>query len=156
MRAVTSIVFHLMMFPHEGKIVMVDHITYHDMQGLTTPTNFIPAITTIEPQGVTTHANVIPAINTMVDNTPAPPLLNVGPGLFVDASMMAHFSLVSPPWTQNETADLCMVSPSTAAATPTTTTTSSVATTPTTAATSPAVAALCIGETTTSPPHATS
>ena len=30
MRAVASTVFHLMMFPHEGKIVMVDQLTYHD------------------------------------------------------------------------------------------------------------------------------
>ena len=82
MRAVASIVFHLMMFPHEGNIVMVYQLTYHDPQGLTTPTNVIPTITTIEPQGMTTHNNVIPTINTMVDNTPASPLLNVGPGLF--------------------------------------------------------------------------
>ena len=115
MRAVTSTVFHLMMFPHEGKIVTVDQLTYHDPQGLTTPTNVIPTITTIEPQGVTIQANVVSAINTMVENTPASPLLNVGLGLFVDTTMMAPFSLVSPPLTQNEIPDLCMVSSSTAA-----------------------------------------
>ena len=82
MRAVASTIFCLMMFPHEGKIMMVDQITYHDPQGLTTPTNVIPTITTIEPQGAATHANVIPAINTMVDNALASPLLNVGPGMF--------------------------------------------------------------------------
>ena len=48
MRAVASTVFHLMMFPHEGNIVMVDQLTYHDLQGLTVPPNVIPAITTIE------------------------------------------------------------------------------------------------------------
>ena len=57
MQAVASTVFHLMMFPHEGKIVTVDHLTYHDPQGLTTPANVIPTITTIEPQGTNTHAN---------------------------------------------------------------------------------------------------
>ena len=88
MREVTSIVFHLMMFPHEGKIVIVDQLTYHDPQGLTAPTNIIPTITTIEPPRTTTHANVVPAINTMVDNTPSYPLLNVGPGLFVNPTMM--------------------------------------------------------------------
>ena len=107
MRAVASTVFHLMMFPHEGKIVTVDQLTYHDLQGLTTPANVIPTITT--------HTKVIPTTNTMVENTPASPLLNVGPGLFADTSMMAPFPLVSPPPTQNETADLCMVSSSTAA-----------------------------------------
>ena len=94
--------------------MIVDQLTYHDLQGLTTPTNLIPTITTIEPQGMTTHANVVPTINTMVDNTLASPLLNVGLRLFVDTTMMAHFPLVSPPPTQNETADLCMVSSSTA------------------------------------------
>ena len=114
MRAIASTVFHLMMFPHEGKIVTVDQLIYHDPQGLTTPTIVIPTITAIEPQGTTTHANVIPAINTMVDNTPSSLLLNVGPGLFVDTTMTTHFPLVSPPPTQNETADLCMFSFSTA------------------------------------------
>ena len=51
MRAVVSTVFRLMMFPHEGNIVVVDQVTYHDPQGLTAPANVIPTITTIEPQG---------------------------------------------------------------------------------------------------------
>ena len=64
MRAVTSTVFHLMMFPHKGKIVLVDQLTYHDPQGLTALANVLHTITTIEPQGTTIHANVVPAINT--------------------------------------------------------------------------------------------
>ena len=104
-----------MMFPHEGKIVTVDKLTYHDPQGLIAPTNIIPTITTIESQGVTAHANVIPVTNTMVENTPASPPLNVGPGLFTDPTMMAPFPLMSPLLTQNETANLYMVSSSTAA-----------------------------------------
>ena len=104
-----------MMFPHEGKIVTVDQLTYHDPQGLTVPANVIPTITTIEPQGVTAHANVIPATNLVVENTPTYPPLNVGPGLFTDPTMTTPFPLVSPPPTQNETIDLCMVSSSTAA-----------------------------------------
>ena len=95
MRDVTSIVFHLMMFPHEGKIMTVDQLTYHDPQGLTTPANIIPMINTIHPQGLTTLANIIPAVNTMVDNIPASPLLNVGPRLFVNTTMMASFSSVT-------------------------------------------------------------
>ena len=31
MRAIASTVFHLMMLPHKGKIVMVDQLTYHDL-----------------------------------------------------------------------------------------------------------------------------
>ena len=68
MRVVASTFFHLMMFLHDGKIMTVNQLTYHDPQGLTTPTNVIPTINTINPQGMTTHANVIPAVNTMVDN----------------------------------------------------------------------------------------
>ena len=115
MRDIMSTIFHLMMFPHEEKIVMVDHLTYHDPQGLTAPTNVIPTITTTELQGVTTHANVIPVSNTVVENTPASPPLNVGPALFTDPTMTAPFPLMSPPLTQKQTADLCMVSSSTAA-----------------------------------------
>ena len=115
MRVVASTIFRLMMFPHEGNILMVDQLTYHDPQGLTTPMNVIPTITTIEPQGATTHANIIPVTNTVVENTPASLLLNVGPGLFTDPTMMAPFLLVLPPPTQKQTADLCIVSSSTAA-----------------------------------------
>ena len=91
MRAVASTFFHLMMFPHEGKIVTIDQLTYHDPQGLTTPANIIPMINTIDLQGMTTHSNVIPAVNTMVDNIQASPLLNVGHGLFADTTMKATF-----------------------------------------------------------------
>ena len=31
MRAVTSTVFHLMMFPHKGNIMIVGQFTYHDL-----------------------------------------------------------------------------------------------------------------------------
>ena len=82
MRAIASTIFHLMRFPHEGKIMTVDQLTYHDPQGLTAPASVIPTINTIDLQGMTTHANVIPPVNTMVNNIPASPLLNVGPGLF--------------------------------------------------------------------------
>ena len=113
MRAVVSTIFHLMMFPHKGKIMMVDQLTYHDPQGIMAPTNVIPTINTIDPQGMTTQANVIPVVNTMVDNILASPLLNVGPGLFFNTTMTAPFPLVSPLLTPNETADLCMISSNT-------------------------------------------
>ena len=112
MRAISSTVFHLMMFPHEGKIVTVDQLTYHDPQGLTAPTNFIPTITTVESHRATTHGNFIPVTNIVVENTPSSPLLNVGPRLFTNPTMMAPFPLVSPPLTQKQTVDLCMVSSS--------------------------------------------
>ena len=93
----------------------VDQLTYHNPQGLMEPTNIIPMVNTIDLQGMTTHTNVIPAVNTMVDNIPASQLLNVGPGLFFDTTMMDSFPLVSPPLTQNETVNLGMLSSSTVA-----------------------------------------
>ena len=111
MRAVASTIFHLMMFPHDEKIMTVDQLTYHNLQGIIAPANVIPTINTINPQGLiapgniipmintidrhglTTPANVIPAINTMVDNIPASPLLNVGPGLFTDTVSFSTFKL---------------------------------------------------------------
>ena len=99
MRAIASTIFGLMMFPHEGKIMTVDQLTYHDLQGLTVPSNVIPTITTTELRGATTHANVIPATNTMVENKPPSSPLNVGLGLFIDLTMTTPFPLVSPPLT---------------------------------------------------------
>ena len=72
MRVVALPVFCLMMFPHKGKIVTVNQLTYHDPQGLMAPANIIPMINTIDPQGMTTHSNVIPVVNTMVDNIQPP------------------------------------------------------------------------------------
>ena len=112
MRAVVSIVFCLMMFPHERKIVTVEQLTYHDPQGLIALANVIPTITTNELQVATTHANVIHATNIVVENTPTSPPLNVGPRLFTDPTMTDPFLLVSPPLTQKKTAELCMVSSS--------------------------------------------
>ena len=114
MRAVALTVFLLMMFPHKANIVMVDQLTYHDLQGLIALANVIPTITTTKLQGATAHANIILATNTVVENTPTSQPLNVGPGLFTDPTMMAPFLLVSPPLTQKKPTDLCMVSSSTA------------------------------------------
>ena len=41
-RVIASTVFRFMMFPHEGKIMMIDQLTYHDPQEMTTPANVIP------------------------------------------------------------------------------------------------------------------
>ena len=67
MRVIASTIVYLMMFPLKGKIVMVDQLTYHDLQGITTPTNAIPTINTIDPQGITAPANVIPAVKRAKD-----------------------------------------------------------------------------------------
>ena len=46
MRALASTVFLLMMFPHDGNIVTMDQLTYHDPQRPTTPYNDIPTMDT--------------------------------------------------------------------------------------------------------------
>ena len=77
MRVIASTVFHLMMFPNDGNIMTVDQLTYHD------------------PQGIMTPANVIPMVDTTIDSIATSPLLNVGPGLFVDTPMMNSFPFMS-------------------------------------------------------------
>ena len=79
MRAIASTIFCLMMFPHEGKIMTVDQLTYHDPQGLTALANVIPMINTIDLQGLTAPTNVIPTVNTMVDNIPNLCIVECGP-----------------------------------------------------------------------------
>ena len=88
MRDVASTSFCLMTFPHNENIVMVDQLTYHDLQGPITP------------------ANVIPTIDTTFNSVTPPSLLTVGSNLFVDTSMMASFPLVPPPLKPSETAYL--------------------------------------------------
>ena len=83
MRVVASTIFHLMMFPHDRKIMTVDQLTYHD------------------PQGLMTLSNMIPKTDSTIDVTSTSPLLFVGPRLFVDTSMMASFPFMSLPPTRN-------------------------------------------------------
>ena len=91
MRAMASTEFFLMMLPHDGKIVMVDQLNYHDPQRPMAPTN------------------VIPTINTIVDSTITPPLLATGPGLFIDMNMTTSFLLLPPSPTLSGTVDLFML-----------------------------------------------
>ena len=36
--------FHLIMFPHNGKVVMLDQITYHDPRLTVNPDNALPVV----------------------------------------------------------------------------------------------------------------
>lgn len=40
----TYTMFHLMMFPHNGKVVMLDQINYHDPKLTVNPDNALPVI----------------------------------------------------------------------------------------------------------------
>ena len=44
MRAVSSSVFHTMMFPHEGRVVKVDQLTYYDPNAPAAPENVLPMV----------------------------------------------------------------------------------------------------------------
>ena len=44
MRAVSSTVFCTMMFPHEGCMVKLDQLTYHDPNAPTAPENVLPMV----------------------------------------------------------------------------------------------------------------
>ena len=73
MRVVASSIFHLMMFPHDGKIVKVEQFTYYD------------------PQGLTTLEHVIPTIDTTIDNVYIPSLFSIGTCLFTGAFLNDTF-----------------------------------------------------------------
>jgi len=44
MSVVASAVFHNMFFPHEGKIVTIDQLTYHESASMTPPESVISSI----------------------------------------------------------------------------------------------------------------
>ena len=69
MRVMASTMFFLMMFPHDGNIVSMDQVTYHD------------------PHGPMALANIIPTIDTALNITTTTPLLNVAHELFTYTSM---------------------------------------------------------------------
>ena len=67
------------MFPHDGKIMTMDKLTYYDPKGLATP------------------KHVIPTIDTTIDNVSIPSLSAVGPDLFANAPMTNTFLSLPPP-----------------------------------------------------------
>jgi len=44
MKVITSFVFHLMMFPHEGKVVTLYQLTYYEPQPATNVDNVFPIV----------------------------------------------------------------------------------------------------------------
>jgi hypothetical protein len=71
MRAVVSTLFHVLSFPHQGKVVTVDQLSFFNSD---------------------THTGNVP----FIANTP-PGYENVGIGLLKDSSLMGTFPIPSPP-----------------------------------------------------------
>ena len=79
MRAVASSVFHTMMFPHEGRMVKVDQLTYHD------------------PSAPATPENVLPMVEQPVSSATTSVVSSMGPRVYSDEPMTSTFQSIPPP-----------------------------------------------------------
>jgi hypothetical protein len=75
MKAVASSVFQTMMFPHNGKIVTIDQVSHY------------------EPNPSANIDNILPLIHT---NHEAYPLVEMGPGIFKDPSLLGTYHGAPP------------------------------------------------------------
>jgi hypothetical protein len=75
MKAVASSVFRTMMFPHNGKIVTIDQVSHY------------------EPNPSANLDNILPLIHT---NQDAYPLIEMGPGIFKDPSLLGTYHGAPP------------------------------------------------------------
>jgi hypothetical protein len=75
MKAVVSSIFQTMMFPHNGKIVTIDQVSYY------------------EPNPSANIDNILPLIHTSHD---AYPLVEMGPGIFKDPSLLGTYHGAPP------------------------------------------------------------
>lgn len=89
MKVVPSIVFHLMMFPHNSKVVTLDQITYHDPKFTMNPKNVLPAV-----EGSLSMSS----------------FMDVGPRIFRDSTMIGTFSR-PPPIFRHKVFHICALSP---------------------------------------------
>ena len=75
MKATTSSMFRMMMFPHNGKIITIDQITHYD------------------PNHSAKIDNILPLIPTSSD---AYPLISMGPKIFKDPSLLGEYHGAPP------------------------------------------------------------
>ena len=76
MSAVSSIVHCRMSFPHNGKIVTIDQLTYHEPKSQTSPESIISSV----------------ANKQVVDS-----LTSVSPSIYKDSSLLGTFPGLPPP-----------------------------------------------------------
>ena len=86
MKAVASSVFRTIMFPHNEKIITVDQVSYY------------------EPNPSANVDNILPLIHT---NQDVYPLVEMGPGIFKDPSLLGTYHGVPPLLPPNQ---VCVVS----------------------------------------------
>ena len=91
MKFVASTVFQLLMFPHDGKIVNINQLTYYD------------------PKGLTTLEHVLTMIDTTIDNVSIPSLSIVGLGLFTNSLLKDTYFSLAPPPSSNGISYLCTI-----------------------------------------------
>jgi hypothetical protein len=87
MKAVASYVFQTMMFPHNGKIVTIDQDSHY------------------EPNPSANLDNILPLIHT---NQDAYPLVEMGPGIFKDPSLLGMYHGAPP--LLHPTNQVCVIS----------------------------------------------
>ena len=95
MQAMASTIFQLLMFPHDGKIVTVNELTYYD------------------PKGMAMSEHILLTISSTIDSVSIPSLCVVGPGLFSNTPMMDTFLSLPTSPTSTEVLDLCTITSST-------------------------------------------
>jgi hypothetical protein len=86
MKAVASSVFRTIMFPHNGKIVTIDQVSHY------------------EPNPSANLDNILPLIHT---NKDAYPLVEMGPGIFKDPSLLGTYHGAPPLLPPNQ---VCIIS----------------------------------------------
>ena len=87
MSAIMSMVLHMMCFPHEGKIVTIDQITYYTLASMTSP-EFI--------------------ISSMSEKQSSTPTTSVSPGVYKDSSLLGAFPR-PPPILEPKSMSVCML-----------------------------------------------
>jgi len=94
MLAIASAVFRKMCFPHEGKIVTIDQLTYYEPSSLTSPKSII---------------------SSMSDKYYSTPLTSVSPKVYKDSSLLGSFPGPPPPNFKPSSLSVCMLQVSWAA-----------------------------------------
>ena len=88
MSDVASTVFHKMCFPHQGKIVIIDHLTYY------------------QPASVTSLESIILLVS---DKQSSSPCTSVSPGVYKDSSLLGAFLGPPPPISRANSMSVCML-----------------------------------------------
>lgn len=87
MQAVSSLVFCIMMFPHNGKITTVDQLTYYDPKSQLNPSNVFPSLDGFQIISAFTY---------------------ISPGILKDSTLLGTYYGPPPVVTTPSTSNMCM------------------------------------------------